>query len=525
MNKDCCMQRGFVRFLTQHRGWIIFLIAVPISFLIECTQRVRNFIFRVLVTSPHYHNKAVEQIQRCVRKAYLNKQKMCTARRPWKTMSLRVATYKNSCAQIPIDLKNILSIDTVNQIIRVEPMVTMSDITHFLVPKGYALAVHPEMDDLTIGGLCMGAGIETSSHRHGFLFETIEALEVIIADGSLIRATKTQHADLFHALPWSHGTLGFLVAVELKIIPVKPYMQMEYIPCHTQEEFCKQFQSLAESTTPPAYLEALVFSPSSTVIMCGELVDVSELQTTMTINPINRWYKKWFFSHVETFLTKGRHIELIPLKHYFHRHTPSVFFQLKELIPFANNRWYRYLFAWLGAPKISLMKLTYTKSLRKQAMYKRITQDIIVPITALSESLDFNHHHFGIYPLWICPVKLFEHTTFPGFLRNPEGCSAQLYVDVGIYGIPKAVSENKPWDMIAISRQLEAFTMAKKGYHLLYADIFMTRSEFEHMFDHHHYRAMRKQYLAEQAFPEVYDKIIPESWLFNGEDHHSTTSS
>jgi len=515
------MPRNFIQFLTQHRGWIIFLIAVPLSFIFQCIQKARNFIFRVFVTTHHYHDKSVEHIQLRVKEAYLNKQKMCTARKPWKTMSLRVATYKASCAQIPINLKNILSVDTINQLIRVEPMVTMSDITNFLVPKGYALAVHPEMDDLTIGGLCMGVGIETTSHRYGFLFETIEALDVVIADGSLIRATRTLHADLFHALPWSHGTLGFLVAVELKIIPVKPYMRIEYIPCHSQETFCQQFELLAEAPKPPAYLEALVFSPTTSVIMCGELTDLSELKPNMTINRINRWYKKWFFSHVETFLTQGRHIEFIPLRHYFHRHTSSVFFQLKELIPFANNSWYRYLFAWLGAPKVSLMKLTYTKSLRKQAMLNRVTQDIIVPMTDLNTSLHFSHHHFSIYPLWICPVRLFEHSKFKGFLRNPETRSSQLFVDVGIYGIPKAVSENKTWDMIAVSRKLEALTRAKKGYHLLYADIFMTRIEFEKMFDHKHYYAMRKKYLAEHAFPEVYDKVIPESWLFNIEGNYS----
>jgi Delta24-sterol reductase len=514
------MKRILIDFLTRYRGWFIFLFAVPISFIWECTQHIRNFVFRTFFSTSQYHDSLIVQIQHQVKQAYKNKQKMCTARKPWKTMSLRVATYKANCVQIPINLKNILSLDTENKIIRVEPMVTMSDITHYLVPKGYALAVHPEMDDLTIGGLCMGVGIETTSHRHGFLFETIEAFEVVIADGSLIRATRTQNADLFHALPWSHGTLGFMVAVELKIVPIKPYIRLEYIPCHSQEEFCAQFQSFSESENPPAYLEALVYSPSKSMILCGELVDLNEVESGITINRINRWYKKWFHTHVETFFTmKGRHIELIPLRHYFHRHTPSVFFQLKEIIPFANSAWYRYLFAWLGAPKVSLIKLTYTKNLRKQAMFNRVTQDIIVPLSDLSEILNFSHDNFSIYPLWVCPARLFKHSPYEGFLRNPDTENAQvgsrMFVDVGIYGIPKAVVENKPWDMITVSRKLEAFTREKAGYHLLYADIFMTRGEFEEMFNHLHYQSMRKKYHAEHVFPDVYEKVTPEFWLLN----------
>ena len=499
-------------FLARHRGWFIFLFAVPISFIWTCTQHLRNFIFRTFFSTNKYHNSLVEQIQKQVREAYKNKQQMCTARKPWKTMSLRVATYKANCVQIPVNLKNILSLDVSNKTIRVEPMVTMSDITHYLVPKGYALAVHPEMDDLTIGGLCMGVGIETTSHRHGFLFETIEAFEVVIADGSLIRATRTQNADLFHALPWSHGTLGFMVAVELKIVSIKPYMRLHYIPCYSQEEFCTQFQSLSEAEKPPAYLEALVYSPSKSMILCGELADLDELEFGVTINPINRWYKPWFHTHIESFFTKkGSHVEFIPLRHYFHRHTPSVFFQLKDLIPFANSAWYRYLFSWLGAPKVSLIKLTYTKSLRKQSLFNRVTQDVIVPLSDLSEVLTFSHEHFSIYPLWICPVRLFNHANYEGFLRN----SSRMFVDVGIYGIPKAVIEKEPWDMVSVSRNLETLTRKKAGYHLLYADIFMTREEFEEMFNHQHYQAMRKKYHAEHVFPDVYEKVLPESWLLN----------
>lgn len=522
------MPRTIINFLTRHRGWFIFLFAVPISFLWECIQRSRNFIFRTFISTDKHHDSLVAQIQLKVQAAYKNKQKMCTARKPWKTMSLRVATYKANCVQIPINLKNILSLNKENLVIRVEPMVTMSDITHYLVPKGFALAVHPEMDDLTIGGLCMGVGIETTSHQKGFLFETIEAFEVVVADGSLIRATRSQNADLFHALPWSHGTLGFLVAVELKVVPVKPYMHLEYIPCHSQEEFCAQFQSLSESENPPSYLEGLVYSPSKSIILCGELADLEE-QPGVAINRINRWYKKWFHTHLESLFTKkGPHIELIPLRQYFHRHTPSVFFQLKELIPFANSAWYRYLFAWLGAPKVSLIKFTYTKNLRKQSMFNRVTQDVIVPMSELNEVLEFSHEHFSIYPLWICPVILYKNSTYEGFLRNPQTntvpMDSRMYVDIGIYGIPKSVLEETPWDMITVSRKLEALTRAKSGYHLLYADIFMTRPEFEDMFNHQHYKAMRKKYHAEQVFPDVYEKVIPESWLVSSKEYQQHIS-
>ena len=35
---------------------------------------------------------------------------------------------------------------------------------------------------------------------------------------------------------------------------------------------------------------------------------------------IARWYKPWFYKHVETFLAVGEHEEYIPLREYLLRH-------------------------------------------------------------------------------------------------------------------------------------------------------------------------------------------------------------
>ena len=43
----------------------------------------------------------------------------------------------------------------------------------------------------------------------GLYQEAIEAYEVVLGDGSVVRATRdNEHSDLYHCLPWSHGTLG-----------------------------------------------------------------------------------------------------------------------------------------------------------------------------------------------------------------------------------------------------------------------------------------------------------------------------
>ena len=67
--------------------------------------------------------------------------------------------------QIHINLSNIISLDTTRQIVRVEPSVSIGILNDYLIKLGWTVPVVPELDDLTIGGLVMGGGIETTSHK------------------------------------------------------------------------------------------------------------------------------------------------------------------------------------------------------------------------------------------------------------------------------------------------------------------------------------------------------------------------
>lgn len=506
------------KFLTKYRGWVIFIIVVPVSFIYQKIQDFNSWVSRTILASGHLHEKKVSRIAGMVKQGFESGQKMCTARAPWKTMSIRKATYKDDLLQIPIDLRNILSIDKERMTVRVEPMVTMADITRFLNPRGLALAVQVEMDDLTVGGLCMGIGIETTSHKYGFLFETIKAYELVTARGDVLTVTESSHPELYHALPMSHGTHGFLVSVELEIVPIKKYMKLQYKPYYTRRELSQALAKYAGSEQQADYVEALAYNEGKGVLMLGELVDSAG--DDGNVNAINRSTKPWFYTHVESMLEAGETVEYIPVRHYFHRHTPSMFFQLKDLIPFGNSKWYRWFFAWMGAPKVSLMKYTLTRELRRQSMHNRVAQDIIIPIGDMEDAFEFIDAEYKIYPMWVCPVLIKDHGELQGFIRRPLNTDAdgsQMYVDLGIYGIPPAVQHGN-FNAVDTARKLEQFVREKNGFSMLYADIFMTRIEFEEMFDHNLYRSVREQYHASRAFPEVYDKVIPEKWLIDIEE-------
>lgn len=43
----------------------------------------------------------------------------------------------------------------------------MGQLSRTLEPLGWTIPILPELDDLTVGGMVMGTGIETSSHKYG----------------------------------------------------------------------------------------------------------------------------------------------------------------------------------------------------------------------------------------------------------------------------------------------------------------------------------------------------------------------
>ena len=53
---------------------------------------------------------------------------------------------------------------------------------------------------------------------------------------------------------------------------------------------------------------------------------------------MGRWYKPWFYKHVEGYLDrKERATEYVPTVDFYHRQNAAFFWLMPYIIPFANN--------------------------------------------------------------------------------------------------------------------------------------------------------------------------------------------
>eukprot|EP00794_Sanderia_malayensis_P007853 gene7853-8702_t len=476
---------------------------MPLSVVFEFVLKVRNWVIFQKGSAPHLHKQRVEQVIKEVKQWQIEgcSTQMCTARPGWMTVSLRVGKYKKSCTKIHLNLYDILEIDTDNRTVSVEPQVTMGQLTTALVPVGWTIPVVPELDDLTVAGLIMGCGVETSSHKYGLFQHICTSFDIVTADGNLLHCTETVNKDLFYGIPWSHGTLGFLVAAKLRIIPAKKYVKLNYTPVLGLDKIIEKFREEAKNTDENDFVECLMYAKDKAVVMNGKMV---EDEKDVKINSIGKFWKPWFYKHVEMFLCKNQtSTELIPLREYYHRHTRSLFWEMQDIISFGNHPVFRYLFGWAMPPKISLMKITSPKILLELYENKHAVQDMVVPMDQhLNSILEFFHDNLELYPLWLCPVDL---KTVPGFV-HPKGDKNELFVDIGAYGTPRSQTFNGP----ATISKIEKFVIEHNGFQLLYADSYLSRSDFYKMFDHSLYNKLRQKGEAnscEKAFPEVYDKV------------------
>lgn len=163
---------------------------------------------------------------------------------------------------------------------------------------------------------------------------------------------------------------------------------------------------------------------------------------------------------------------------------------------------FRYLFGWLLPVKVSFLKLTQPKAVKKLYEETQVLQDLMVPTSKMAESIREIDRMLKVYPLWLCPHRLWND---PGMLHPAAGLEVDMYVDIGVYGTVKV--KRGQYHAERTTRELEDVVTKFNGFQMLYADTYRTRDEFRQMFDHSLYDRVRKEYKCEEAFPEVYEKV------------------
>ena len=100
---------------------------------------------------------------------------------------------------------------------------------------------------------------------------------MVMPDGSVLWCDKDNHQKLFLSMPFSYGTLGFLTAVDIKIVKYMPYVKHTYIPVSSVQEAVEVFEQETNNSNADT-VEGILFSRDKGVIMRGTFVDAIKVK-------------------------------------------------------------------------------------------------------------------------------------------------------------------------------------------------------------------------------------------------------
>lgn len=513
------------RFFNRHQQWVIGLVVMPTSFIHSTfhglLRRVRGWGPKpTLEEIREQHRHRVERVRRDVEQwsqlPVDTRPAIRTDRASAASHSVRTAD-KSSAHRVGMqDFDQILGIDLERGTVTVEPFVTVGALTSFLLQHDRMLEATLEMEDATLGGLALTQGMTTHSHRCGLVHDTVQRYELVTGRGELIEATPTENRDVYDAAGFSHGSLGFLTALDLTIVPASPELLVTYTQCASIADLHERYEG-AIRNTDAFFLEAIVYSKHHAVLIRGDLLTEEsrgEAQARgVRTNKQGRWYKTWFFRHAEQ-ATNG-HQEFMPMRDYLMRHDRSMCMTMLQIFPAANHPLIRWPLGWMLPPKVTFLKAMRPATTRLDVAKEQIYQDLAIPMDRLGEMLELVDDRIGIYPLLVYPCLVKDRG---GFISVPDGQPApgsddvtqQFFLNLGIYGTPIAVAEGDPtYNVITEARALLAKVRDVGGFQHSYCDVFQTREEFYEMFDDTLATQVRTR-LGSDALQEVYEKVRPE---------------
>lgn len=120
---------------------------------------------------------------------------------------------------IVIDLHRLNTIeimDPATRRVRIGPAARWMDVAAALEPHGWALS-SGDYGGVGVGGLATAGGIGWMARKHGLTIDHLRAVEMVLADGSVVRASDAENADLFWAVRGAGANFGIVTSFEFEV--------------------------------------------------------------------------------------------------------------------------------------------------------------------------------------------------------------------------------------------------------------------------------------------------------------------
>ena len=143
-----------------------------------------------------------------------------------------------------------VTIDPVARTARVEAGALWLEVVEAAAQYGLA-ALAGSSPDVGVVGYTLGGGVSFLGRKHGLAANAVRAIELVTADGSLVRADRDNEPDLFWALRGGGGSFGIVTALELELFPLKQaYAGILWYPIERGGEVLHAWRELTQAEAP-----------------------------------------------------------------------------------------------------------------------------------------------------------------------------------------------------------------------------------------------------------------------------------
>jgi FAD/FMN-containing dehydrogenase len=111
--------------------------------------------------------------------------------------------------------------------------------------------------DVGVVGYTIGGGISWLGRAHGLEANNVAAIQVVTADGRLLRADADTETDLFWALRGGGGSFGVVTAIELRLFPItEVHAGQLWWPADAASPVLQAWRELTQTDLPDEFTSA-----------------------------------------------------------------------------------------------------------------------------------------------------------------------------------------------------------------------------------------------------------------------------
>lgn len=393
------------------------------------------------------------------------------------------------------DFNKVLFIDKEKFTADVQGLTTYENLVNKTILHGLLPLVTPELKHITVGGATVGIGIETNSYKYGFVHDGLIEAEVLLPDGQIVICNaKNEYSDLFHGLPNSYGTLGYILRAKIKLRPTKKYVEIKSELYTNLKSFLSNMEKSVNDKKID-YIESLVYSNQQFYLVTSRQTD--KINNLKSIYGTNIFYKELSQPHTIT----------LPTKEYIFRYDPEWFWALPET-PFyelfrtfapgkiRNSAFYAHYVNWQRNINKIMPFINF-----EDPNLEQLIQDWEVPWKNAFSLLEFALDKLDLSgrPIMAVPLKTKFNASFYPIKTN------QLYLNLGSYSFVAKKSKNQPY---LATKIMDDYCFSHNGIKMLYSSTFMNKKTFNSIYNGKEYALLKTKYDPYSLTPTLYEKAV-----------------